>query len=493
MKRIGAGGIAIESCTFSPLPSTLDDFRVLRGDELIERYPFMPEWRFRGRTDLNWFPTLQGKAIPGGPVRRDVYDALKAELLQRLDAALPLDGFYLDLHGAMNVQGMDDAEADLARAIRTRVGPSCLIAASMDLHGNVTPELAALVDAFAAYRTAPHVDVYETREKAVAMLVDCLDRGIRPCRAWARIPVILPGERTSTFVEPGRSVYAALAESDAAPGVLDASLWVGYVWADEPRSSATAVVTATDPIVARNEAERIARRYWDARHDFNFIAPAGIADWCIEQCVQTHGQAIFISDSGDNPTAGGVGDIPFFVGRLLKREEFATGRLSAIYASIPDPAAVALCFKAGIGGRVAASIGGKLDTVHGRPLKVEGEVFALFKADATGGDMAALKCGGVHVILTERRKPFHFVSEMQKLGLDPAQHKLTVVKIGYLEPDLARAASKAFLALTPGAVNQDIPNLTYRRVQRPVFPLDPDLRMDEFDVRVFGSGNAKLE
>src|SRR5262249_30980764 len=162
----------------------------------------------------------------------------------------------------------------------------------------------------------------------------CLDQQIRPLRAWVRIPVILPGERTSTLVEPGKSVYASLQETDRAPGILDASLWVGYVCADELRSSASVVVTGTDRASVGREAERIARRYWNARNDFAFVAPAGSADWCIEQAIAFPGNAVVISDSGDNPTAGGAGDVPYFIGRLLAQPAFASGQLTAIYASI---------------------------------------------------------------------------------------------------------------------------------------------------------------
>jgi len=485
MQRIGIGGIAIESCTFSPLCASLDDFVVLRGEELARHYPFLPGWSFPGRADIRWCPCLHANALPGGPVTAETYAALKRELLDRIAASLPLDGFLLDVHGAMNVAGMDDAEADLAAAIRARVGPRCLISACLDLHGNVSPELVALADLLTTYRTAPHEDVLETRTKACRNLVRCLDRGLRPHRAWARIPVILPGERTSTFVEPGRSVYAALAESDTVPGVLDASLWVGYVWADEPRSSAAAVVTACDPAAARNEAERIARRYWNARTQFQFCVPAGTADWCIGQALAAGGNAVFISDSGDNPTAGGAGDIPAFVGRLLARAEFAGGKLTAIYASIPDDAAVRQCYAAGVGGQVSLSIGGKLDPVHGSPLDIAGQVAALSPDDRVGGDLAVVRAGGVHIILTSRRKPYHVISEFAKLGLRPADHKLTVVKIGYLEPELRAAARHAFLALTPGAVNQDIASLPYAKVQRPIFPLDPGMELSAFDLRVF--------
>ncbi len=484
--RIGIGGIAIESSTFSPLPSARDDFVILRGAELASRYPFMSGWNFRGRTDIDWLPCLHARAIPGGPVERDSYDQLKAELLDRIRAALPLDGFYLDIHGAMNVQGMDDAEADLAAAIRDLVGPACLISAGMDLHGNVSARLVALVDLFTAYRLAPHDDVLQTREKACANLIHCLDHQLRPLRTWVRIPVILPGERTSTLVEPGKSVYASLQESDSVPGILDASLWVGYVWADEPRSSASVVVTGTDAANAQREAEKIARRYWDAREAFDFVAPAGSADWCIAQAIAFPGNRVVISDSGDNPTAGGVGDVPYFVGRLLARPEFAGGEFTAIYASIPDAAAVSACYEAGIGHEVSVSVGGKLDRVHAQPLPVRGMVMNLVDDDPVGGNIAVLRAGGVHIILTTRRKPHHFIKDFTALGLDPMAHKIVAVKIGYLEPELRQIARHALLALTPGAVDQDIPKLRYTRVVRPIFPLDPNFDDPDLSAHIFG-------
>jgi microcystin degradation protein MlrC len=300
-----------------------------------------------------------------------------------------------------------------------------------------------------------------------------------------RIPVILPGERTSTLVEPGRSLYASLAESDAAPGVIDASLWVGYVWADQARNGATVVVTGTDAPSLRQEAAKIARRYWDTRQQFDFVVPAGSADWCIEQALALNDRSILISDSGDNPTAGGVGDVPYMAGRLAAHPAFASGGCTAIVASIADAAAVAACSAAGVGAEVALSLGGKLDPVHGQPLDIRGTVATLLPADRVGGEIAVLRVGGVHIIITSRRKPYHYVRDMQALGLDPAEHHVTAVKIGYLVPDLRRAAKHAFLALTPGAVNQDIPSLHYTRVPRPVYPLDPEMAEPKLEVRLF--------
>jgi microcystin degradation protein MlrC len=212
--RIGIGGIAIESSTFSPLPSTIDDFTISRGEEIVAGYPYFDNGTIEGRSDVEWIGTLKARAIPGGPVEAESYAAMKDELIERLVAALPLDGFFFDIHGAMSVIGLDDAEGDLITAIREIVGPNCIISTGMDLHGNVSEVLVGAIDCFTAYRQAPHVDAMETKARAVRNLLALLDTGTRPLRAFVRIPVNLPGERTSTMWEPGATVYRKLEESD---------------------------------------------------------------------------------------------------------------------------------------------------------------------------------------------------------------------------------------------------------------------------------------
>lgn len=483
--RIGIGGIAIESSTFSPLPSTIDNFWIQRGDEIVDGYPYFENGTFEGRDDVTWLGTLKARSIPGGPVEMESYEEMKSELIERLHAALPLDGFFFDIHGAMSVIGMDDAEGDLVTAIREVVGSDCIISAGMDLHGNVSEVLVGAVDIFTAYREAPHIDAMETKARAVRNLLQLLDTGTRPYRAWVRIPVVLPGERTSTFWEPGKTVYGKLTESDQVEGVLDASLWVGYVWADQPRASATTVVTGTDQEAISTEARKIAQRYWDARKDFNFGVPTGDADWTIDQALSLNQKSVIISDSGDNPTAGGAGDIPLMVERLLARREIASGERTAIVAAVPNAEAVETAKSVGEGAEVTVTIGGVNDPVNGFPLEISGTVYSIYEDDRVGGDIVVIQSGGVHVIIPTRRKPYHHIQEFENLHLNPKDHEITVVKIGYLEPELKEAASAAFLALTPGAVNQDIAGLSFSRLQRPIFPLDPKMDEPDLSPRVF--------
>jgi len=470
--RIGIAGIAIESSTFSPHRTRLPDFTVTRDEALLARYSWIgAPWC----ADVEWVPLLHAVSLPGGAVEPSVYDALEAEIVSRAQAAGPLDGLFFDIHGAMSVVGRTDAEAGLALAVRAAVGPDTLISASMDLHGNVSRSLAETVDLITCYRMAPHEDAWESRERAAYNLVERLRDGGRPLKAWVQVPVLLPGEKTSTRIEPAKSLYGQIPRVESLPGVLDAAIWVGYAWADEPRCRAAVVVTGDDREVITAQAHELASVYWRARTDFAFVAPTGTLDECLSTAIASPARPFLISDSGDNPTAGGAGDVSWTLGRLLGVEDLRLGRVSAIYASIVDPYAVAEAFAAGAGAEVLVRAGGRIDSGPAGPVAFAGTVYALRTGDPVGGDIAVLRTGGLHVILTSRRKPYHVISDFTDLGLSPASADVVIVKIGYLEPELYELAADWRLALTPGGVDQDLLRLGHHGVRRPLFPFDTDM------------------
>jgi microcystin degradation protein MlrC len=473
--RVAIGGMAIESSTFSPHRSGAADFTVTRGPELLARYDALPP-------NVEWVPLVHARALPGGAVERAFYDTIKAELLEGLRAALPLDGVYFDIHGAMTVVGMIDAEGDLATAIRDIVGPGCLISASMDPHGNMSRRLVGAVDLATSHRMSPHEDAPLTKRRAIANLVTCLDRGVRPLRAWVRVPVLLPGERACTRDEPARSIYGSLEEIERRDGIIDAAVWIGYAWADEPRCGASVVVSGTDQTAILSAAGELARRYWDARASFDFSAPAADAASCITTGLSRPERPFFISDSGDNPTAGGASDVSYMLEQLLADPRIASGEATAIWASCVDPAAVASCVRSGEGASVAVRVGGAFGSLG--TVDLRGRVQRIRLADPVGGDIAVVASGGVRAILTARRKPYHYVTDLTDLGLDPGTHDLTVVKVGYLVPDLFAAAKGWVIALTPGGVDQHITRLPYRSLERPIYPLDPDMSTPDLEPRV---------
>jgi len=476
--RVAIGGIAIESSTFSPHRSTAADFTIRRAADLLSRYEALPE-------HVDWIPLVHARALPGGAIERPFYEAIKTELLDGLRAALPLDGVFLDLHGAMTVEGLTDAEADLASAVRAIVGQDCLISASMDPHGNMSRRLVGTLDLATSHRMSPHEDAPLTKRRAIANLVDCLDRGIRPSRAWVRVPVLLPGERACTRDEPAKGLYGRLAGLERHPGIIDAAIWIGYAWADEPRCSAAVVVSGTDRDAISAEARGLAHAYWDARAAFDFSAPSGDADWCIASGLASRERPFFVSDSGDNPTAGGAGDVSHTLGRLLAHPDLLSGRATAIWASCVAPTAVAHCITSGEGAEVSVTVGGAFGSPG--PLPLRGRVLRVRPDDPVGGDIAVVGSGGVRTILTTRRKPYHRIADFTELGLDPATHDLTVVKIGYLVPELFDAARGWVIALTPGGVDQHLVRLPYRGLQRPIYPLDPEMTTPDLRAEVISA------
>lgn len=467
--RVAVAGIHIESGTFTPLRSRQRDFFTLRGEEMRSRYPFLSDPEF---SPIQLQPLAHFRAMPGGMVAAEEYAAMKQEILDRLlGLEEPPHAFYFDVHGAMTVEGLDDAEAHLLEAIRRHLPADAIVTCSQDLHGNVSARLVALVDLITTYRTAPHVDWMETRERALCLLLRALQEGCLPALAYVPIPVLVSGEMSSTEYEPGASLYAPFAEESRAEGIWDVSLWVGYAWADQARSGAVAIALADGGERARAMAEAIARRYWEAREDFVFSSPAGSFEECWARVLASEKRPYFLSDAGDNPTAGAAGDVTDTLARVIRANAVWEKKRAVIFASIPDATACQLMHKAGMGATVTVDLGGKLDPVHGQTLTLTGKVMALIAGEDA---QAVLRVETVDVIVSARRRPYHLREDYLRLGLDPAMSDATIVKIGYLEPELKAMARAHELVLSPGGVRADFWNLPYEQRRRPLFPFEKD-------------------
>ena len=198
---------------------------------------------------------------------------------------------------------------------------------------------------------------------------------------------------------------------------------------------------------------------------------------------------------GDNPTAGGAGDVTWTLTELLKRPEFTTpGGPTLIYASIPGPELIREAVRTGVGGTVSALVGAAVDDRYAPPLLLEGTVTALRKGDQHAGTEAVVKTGNAHVIVTEKRKPYHREEDFTRLGLNPRETDIVVVNIGYLVPELYDMRGGWVMALTPGGVDQDLARLGHQRIIRPMFPLDADMADPDLSARMIpASDNAVPE
>lgn len=464
--RIAIGGIASECSTYSRIRSRMSDIEVLRAEEILENDRFA----FLKRYDVSFLPTLVANAGSGGPMDRQAYEALKTEYLQRLQALLPLDGVYCVMHGALFVDGMQDAEGDWYEATRKLVGPDCLISASYDLHGNISQRIVDNLDCITAYRTAPHVDRVENSMRATDMLTHCLRYGIRPVISWTTIPVLLAGEQSSTEWQPGRHLWSDLSEFNRQPGILDVSQLVGYVWADEPRSAASVVVTGTSPALQAQIATELAQRYWDARRDFKFGSPTGTIEETITQAMAANTRPVVISDSGDNPGGGGNADQTTFLKALMK-----AGAKDVLLGGMTDRPATDACYKVGVGATIPLSIGATLDPIQSQPVHVDATVKYLAKVSRAEDGEAVVVFGGITATVSARRRAYHAVEAFRLLGVEPTAFKIVVLKCGYLHPTMKPLANPHLIALSPGAIDQDIPHIENRN-RVPSFPWIQNLK-----------------
>lgn len=515
LPRIAIAGIAIESSTFTPYLSGEADFEVRRGTAILDRYPFFTEPTVSGaalRQAAEYVPVLHARALPGGVLRREAYDSWLAEIVDGLREAVAqqsLDGFFFDIHGAMSVQGLQDAEGHLITAIREVIGPDVLVGTAMDLHGNVSEDLFDACDLMTCYRHAPHIDAWETRERGLRDLVDAATvsvaagHPVRPAKALVHVPILLPGEKTSTRIEPAKSLYGRIPALTERDGVTDVSCWIGFAWADQPRCKAAIVAFGDDAAAVEDAALELARELWAVRHDFVFVAPTGTFEDCLQEAVASDARPFWISDSGDNPGAGGADDTTYCLAGLLASAEIRLGDVSALMVSLVDEVSTVEAWRLGVGADGDFAIGGRIDAREPGPVQVRARVVALDESTPTGraavlqvlavedGDEAEAagpsgasgsSAGvprwvptGLQVVVTARRSQFATTGMFERLGLSMTGPDVVVVKMGYLEPDQYAAAADWRLALTPGGVDQDLLRLGHKAIDRPMIPFDAEI------------------
>ncbi len=486
--RIAIAGYALEASMFTELVSTEEDFTVTRGEAMLARYDFE---RILGADaeGIEWVPIMRAIGGAGGPIAPATMDAFVREIVDGLAAAhaeAPLDGVYLDWHGASHTEGRDHDEEDFIGAIREAVGPDAVLSMSMDPHGNFSRELAGLVDLATAHRHAPHLDNQATRERSIRNLVTVLQQGEKPLKAWVRVPVLLPGERTSTITEPGASVFLAAGDAAEREGVLDASIWVGFAWADEDRNAGAVLVTGHDEAAITATARELAQGFWDAREGF-VIVTGHSGQWSEAMDLLLTGPQpqVWIADAGDNVTAGGSGDVTFAIHETIARADVLATGTRILFGQLIDPAAVEAARAAGVGSVLEIGVGAGVDARFGGPVAGPWTVEQLVEGKFGEGVVGAVLAGhGIHVAVHSARFKFTDPTDPTAFGrpgqvwFDMSGWDVVVTKNGYMFPGQSALAATEFMAFTPGGTDLDFSRLPFEKVQRPIYPLDTGFAAD---------------
>ena len=356
------------------------------------------------------------------------------------------------MHGAMFIKKINDPEGFFIEEIRNIVGNKCKIGVSYDLHGNITENIINNINYFSAFKTAPHVDIQNTYKRVLKMLINGILRNKINHISWIPIPVLVSGEMSSTFIEPCKSIYKSLNKYNKMKNITDSNLLIGYVWSDSVRGTAAAVVNSTNKISGDKICKKIANHYFNNRHNLKFNM---ISDKIDNIFKKIKNNFTIITDSGDNPTAGGVGDRADVLKYVIENN-FE----KVLFAGIASPSAYINLKK---NKHTEITLGGELGRA-GKRVKIIPD-FVRFK-----NKCAIVTYKKITIVITKYRRPFHFINDFVYLKIKLSEYNILVVKSGYLSPDLKNLKVKSFMLLTDGAVNQDIKNLENFNRKRPTYP-----------------------
>jgi microcystin degradation protein MlrC len=484
--RVAVGLIYHESNTFFSQPMTMEKFRekdLHYGHEIFDHWTatcsemggFLEGAK---RYAFEVIPTLAAWGMPSGALTAETFETLCSSLISRLQEAAPVDGVLLALHGAMVADFYPDADGEVLRRVRQAIGATTPLVVTLDYHANVTEEMARWPGAMLGYDTYPHIDQAERGLEAAGILHQMLADGLRPKLALVRKP-LLPHILCQLTERPPMSEAIELAHTlEQDPEIVSISVAAGFPYCDVPEAGFSVYAVARrDPSVAHRAAERVADFVWRRRGEFQKSLPQ--PEEAVRQAVTTPQGLTILVDVGDNLGAGTPGDGTVLLAELLKQG--AQDALVLLY----DPEAVARAAEAGVRGKLRLKVGGKVDHHHGPPVEIEGVVCTLsdgiFKnvgpmRDGVVDDQgrtAVLRADRVIVVLTERRMPMWNLQQLRSLGIEPTRLRIVVVKaaIAY-RAAYVPIAHRVIEVDTPGLAAADVHYFDYKKLKRPIFPLD---------------------
>ena len=451
-KKIFICGISTECCSYSTLIQNKKDFEVLSGKKLLKYINFP----YSRHNNITFVPNKFYRSLPGGPVDKIFFIKTINNITNDLIKSKPIDGILLIMHGAIYVKGISDPEGFFIKKIRSKVSKNCKISLSYDLHGQMTDSIIKNIDYFAAYKTAPHIDVKQTYSRSLKMLIDGILKNKKNHIIWEKIPVLVSGEMSSTIVEPCKKIYKNLNIFNKLNGINDCNLLIGYVWADTKRATASAIVNCADVNIGKRICKKIALSYWNNR--FNLVYD--MKSYKLNKIFHVVNKKRFtiLADSGDNPTAGGVGNRIDVLEHVFKNKIENT-----LFAGIYNEEIF----------RELKNKKNKIvikDNISKKKISISIDKFYL------KNDNAIVISNNNTVIFTKYRKPFHYLSDFRELNINLKKYKILIVKSGYLSPELKKLKADNFMILTDGFVTQDFKRIKNLFREKPIYPFQKNFR-----------------
>ena len=478
-----------EVSSFNPSPSHYEDFRIVRGPEMLAYHRQVREEVggalsvFAEHADIEPIGTFGASSITsGGILTAESFDRLSSELLQSLTDAGPADAVYFSLHGAMQAENENDPEGALLQAARQRLGEKIPFVVSLDLHGILTDRMLTHADAMVMYHTYPHVDFFETGARAAKLLLKILKDGARPVTARVKIPALVRGDELITASGAIRHCIQRAQAIEASPVGLSAGVMWGNPFTDVPElRTNSVVVTDGDEALAKQAALEMAEKFWQY-HEQMQVPLVSLED-SVRQAAEVTSGTVVMMDAADATSSGASGD-----GNSILKELMRQNYQGTVLAPMVDPPAVEKAFAAGVNATITAQIGGAIDPARYTPLERTWRVRMLsdgqFRSESFGwhwnsGNTAVLESENYTVVVGTRPVSLFDRSWFFAHGQDPKRFDLVIVKSPHCEPHMFAAwCGKLIHVDAPGSTSANLKSLGHTRCGRPIFPLDGEVKFE---------------
>ena len=477
--KVLVGQFKTESNAQVPMLNELDRYDLAFDEECLVKSEVAEVFRSEGIEPVG---ALYADAGPSCVLSRTAFAYLEQCFLRSVREHLhELDGIYLLLHGASYVEGLGSGDHHLLKKIRELTGPYLPIAVACDPHGNLTREYVENCTILRSYRESPHTDAKQTKQKVARMLCDLLKNRQSFKPVYRKLPLILGGEQSVSADEPVRSINHYMDELEQDPRILSCSWHVGYLRHDCPEAGCGIVVIpagAADQAYARKIADQLAETVFSKRHEFHYTGTTASPEEALRMALEFDGKPVFITDSGDNVTSGAMGANTFILRQVLDLPRL---NKSFLFAAINDPAACAQLSACADGQSASVTLGMNLDE-HSRPVKLNVTVLhhgrqagtAMYGEKGDYGPIVTVRVEGtlIDIAVTDNNHSFVEERQISACGVSWDDYDVIVVKQGYIHPEMKAKGKLCVMALTGGATPQDTRLIPFKRIQRPMFPID---------------------
>lgn len=431
--------------------------------------------------DIELVPVICADAACSGVMKKTCFDYIEQTILNAVrDNLRDLDGIYLHLHGASYVEEIGSGEHHLVAAIRQIVGPYLPLAVSCDPHGNLTKEYVENTTFIRSYREAPHTDIAQTVQRTYRALIELIRHRQNITPVYRKLPLILGGEQSVSADEPVRSFNQYMDEMEKDPRILSASWHVGYIRHDTDVAGCGVVVvpnSEADQDYAEQKVDELAAYVWERRHEFHYTGLTQEPEEAIQSALNCPGKPVFLTDSGDNTTSGSVGANTWVLRQVMALPD--TKGKNFLFGCITDPAVVAQLADVPEGTKTHIRLGMDLDELS-RPVELDVTVkhkgrlegFMGYEGDYGACVLVSVEGYPIDIIVAEASHAVVELHQFEAAGAHCADYGVVIVKQGYIFPELKELGALCVMSLTDGATLQDTRRLPFKRIMRPMFPVD---------------------